>query len=463
MKDFNTASHTHQATKDQNKKVEEVIKISMEVEEEINFTEDEQRLKKYDKILREQDIKQTQDYSEQAFNILKDENVLSKYLNEFSKKVTGEENTLLSLFISCCSIFVKNNSLKPHSFITGESSVGKSHIAHKVKDIFPEEYVVYRTKLTPEVFTYWKNSEYDREWTWEGKILYAEDPKNSFLNSDTFKVFLTEGSKSTVVIKQQAIDINVKGNPVVILTTANTNPKTEVINRFNIIPTDESPEQTHQVLLLEAREDELEDYNPDFTQALKLLQSVNVYIPYAEKIVTFFPIKIVRVRRDFKRFLSLIKSSAALHQFQRSSEEGYIFANEQDYEVARKIFQHIQSNESMISLTHKLKKAYDVCIKLTEKKEHQREEIDAREYKSEEDDKEMETNWGFKVREAHAMAPNIASETHWYRIIDKLASNDLLSAKVDETSKASRPPTMYRTKKQGSLYLPSFKEVNDKK
>ena len=133
------------------------------------------------------------------------------------KKIVGEKKTVMGLFVSCCSIYVKNIKLLPNCFITGESSGGKSWVTKKVYDVFPEEVKLHRTKLTPEVFTYWHNAKYDPKWTWDGKILYVEDPKNSLLNSDTFKIMMSEGAKSTVVINQMAVDIEIKGKPLILL------------------------------------------------------------------------------------------------------------------------------------------------------------------------------------------------------------------------------------------------------
>lgn len=390
--------------------------------------------------------------------LLKDRDLLHKFTQEIRKKVVGEWKTVKSLFVSCCSIFVKNINLLPHSFVTGESSGGKSWVTMKVYEMFPEKIKFHRTKLTPEVFTYWQRQ--NPSHTWEGKILYIEDPKNSFINSDTFKVMMTEGTKATVVIKQVAIDIEIKGTPLILLTTAHTRPNKEITNRFNIVPIDESSEQTHLVLDFEADEDEQEEYEFKFKKALEMLQQVKVKIPFAKDLVTCFPIKNIRVRRDFKRFLALIKSSAALHQHQRElTPEGYVIASEDDYEVARDILSHIQSNELMVALNHKLKKAYDICIQLTDDKERLRGQIDVDDISSEEKNERLGSAWGFKVREAYAKNPSLASEKHWYTLIDDLAQNGLLIAKIDESSNKSRPATLYRAIKSGSFVLPKFEQV----
>lgn len=429
--------------------------------------EDEARYKELIKEVTEK-VEKKERPSEKAIEILKSPDLLNKFMDEFSKKVVGEEETLRSLFISCCSIYVKGINLLPHCFVTGESSGGKSWVAKKVFDIFPEKQTIHRTKLTPEVFTYWHNSNWDKKWTWDGKILYIEDPKNSFLNSDTFKVFMTEGASSTIVVNQKAIDIKINGKPLCLLTTAETQPKKETINRFNVVPIDESPEQTHKVLIFEAEGESKGDYDSEIKNALKYLERVRVKIPYAEKVVSCFPIANIRVRRDFKRFLALIKSSCALHQHQRKKEGEFFLAEATDYEIARKILSHMQSNEMMIALTHKDKKAYDTCIKLTEKKKEEverlKESLDDCMRLNDEDKKErvlndIELNWGFKVPEVFAYNPTLASEKTWYDLIQSLGEMGLLEAKECKAKVKHRLPILYRAKKMKALELPSFDKL----
>jgi len=73
-----------------------------------------------------------------------------------------------------------------------------------------------------------------------------------------------------------------------------------------------------------------------------LLEKYEVYIPYAEILANLFPVNKVRVRRDFPRFLTLIKASCLLHQCQRNkitkNGKEYLEANiTDDYKIAYKI------------------------------------------------------------------------------------------------------------------------------
>lgn len=89
-----------------------------------------------------------------------------------------------------------------------------------------------------------------------------------------------------------------------------------------------SEEQTKRVLEIEAKQDdepdpELEAEAKIWRAAQTLLKSYSVYVPYADKLVDVFPFPTnkPRVRRDFKRFLALIKTHCLLYQFQREKDE----------------------------------------------------------------------------------------------------------------------------------------------
>ena len=71
--------------------------------------------------------------------------------------------------------------------------------------------VVWRTKISGEAFTYWHVNE--KDWSWDGKILFLEDIGQSVLDSDTFKVMCSEGSVASVVKNQETIDLIIKGKP----------------------------------------------------------------------------------------------------------------------------------------------------------------------------------------------------------------------------------------------------------
>ena len=71
---------------------------------------------------------------------------------------------------------------------------------------------------------------------------------------------------------------------------------------------------------------EKDNYNPNLMQSLKYLKRVKVLLPeWVKAIPLILPRKdIIRWRREFPRFLDIIKCSCALYQYQREKDdEGY--------------------------------------------------------------------------------------------------------------------------------------------
>ncbi len=365
---------------------------------------------------------------------LKEPKLLKTILEQLDKKIMGEFKAKKNIFLHASHIWVKNPTIKLHTFINSESSAGKSYTTRKIYDMFPDNLKMYRNKITNEAFTYWHRT--NVKWTWDGKLLLLDDPKEELLNGDTFKTMLSEGSKATVVINQVAIDIDIKGTPNVLLTTANNKPNDEVENRFNFINLDESESQTINIYKMQA-EQSSKSTKPSFDfnikQCLTQLKMVKVVIPYGDKLWGVFPSKSIRGRRDFPRFLELIKTSAALHQYQREKDgKGNVLASGFDYEVARSVIVDMNINEHLVVLTHSLKKAYELC-------------------------KDFKGGW-FTIEDIYKAHP-IKSERQWYRNINRFLNKSLLEVDIIVTEGKGKNPQLYRALNIVGYKLPNFKQV----
>ena len=359
-------------------------------------------------------------------------------VNELDKKISGELGTRKALFLSLCSIWVEDVQI--NTLVNSESSAGKSYVCNAILDLFPENLVQRRSKITPEAFTYWHDSRHEPGWTWNGVICYLEDTAQRVIESSTFKVMCSEGMISTVVINQQAVDIRINGKPCMLLTTASANPSKEILNRFNTIGLDESESQTENVLQKTAEFEENNSsicYDSNVLEALKLLQRVPVVIPFATSLVKHFPKTDLRIRRDFKRFCQLIKTGCALHQFQRKTDNrGNYLATYDDYELAREALRSMQS-DFPLGLTHGLRKAYEMCRNMVNTSDHSN---------------------GFTVKEIYASYP-IYSERHWYTIINKLCQHKLLKSNLVKIEGSDKQVTLYLPIANSFISLPTAKDL----
>ena len=292
---------------------------------------------------------------------------------ECSKKIVGEKDTIKTIFLCACGSWVENSNLASFNLsVNDESGIGKDYITKNTLEIFPKEKYIKRTRISEKVFTYWHNPEFDKNWTWDGKIFYNEDVSSNVLNSDVFKVMASSGSNATIIKDQKAIDIEIKGKPVLIITFASSNPNKENLRRFNLLDCDSTINQTKEIMKRQAKkakEGKTIEYNEDIKEALKSLKRIKVKISFSEGLLDFFPSDHLIMRTHFDRFLDYIKASCALHQFQREiDEDGYYLAEGQDYNIARIALLKTASNPSMIPLTKDQRKILDVFKKLNSSK-----------------------------------------------------------------------------------------------
>lgn len=285
---------------------------------------------------------------------------------EFDKKIVGEVETRKVIFLcGAGGRLVENSQIASYNLLVNDDAgVGKDYIAGSVLKIIPKESFIHKTRISPTVFTYWHNSEYEPDWTWDGKVFYPEDISEIVLNSDVFKVMCSGGSSATVTIRQRAVDLEIKGKPVMITTTATATPNPELTRRFVILNLDGSEDQTKAIMKRHSefkKKGIVPEYDPKYTEAMKHLKRVKVKIPYADLVDGHFPTKNIIMRTHYPRFLDFICASAAFHQYQRKKDqEGFVLAEKQDYDLARDCFLKLCSNKYMISLTINQKKILEI-------------------------------------------------------------------------------------------------------
>lgn len=300
--------------------------------------------------------------------ILKNPNLFEKINEELDKQIVGEVENRKAIFLNGCGRWVENANIASYNLcINSESGAGKDFIAKKVLKIFPKENIVIRSRISPTTFTYWHNAKFEPDWDWNDKILLLSDISNSILNHEVFKLMVSDGTHSTVVINQMAVDIKIRGKPVMFITMASANPNNQMLRRFPFLNLDESINQTKGIKeqqALAAAEGKTLEYDKKITSALSKLKQVKVKIPFAPELVDSFPDSHIIMRTHFHRLLDYIKASAALFQYQRETDsDDFIIATTEDYDNATIPLTVTTSNPFMIPLTKKQKMLLDICKK----------------------------------------------------------------------------------------------------
>lgn len=369
--------------------------------------------------------------------LLKNPQLLKIIDSEFNKKIVGEQDNRKAIFLNACGKFVENANIASYNLcLNSNSGAGKDFTCKNVLKIFPKDDVVVRSRISPTAFTYWHNAKFEPEFTWDGKALLLSDVSDNVLNHEVFKLMCSDGTYSTVVINQQAIDIIIKGKPVLFITTASANPNNEMLRRFPFLELNETTVQTKAIMAAQARAAALgitTDYTQLIIDALGKLKRVKVRIPFASLLDSSFPNEHLIMRTHFSRLLDYIKASAALHQFQRELDnDGYILATPQDYDIATIPLKQTTSNPMMIPLTKKQKMLLDVCKELKE----------------------------FTVSDISTHAPFI-EQSKIYDALPKLQEHGFLESEL-RTIEVSRKPVRYYKYKPFELNtIPEWKDIID--
>jgi len=264
--------------------------------------------------------------------------------------------------LSCFGALVKNNNVSSYNLlINSESGAGKDFVTSKITEILPIERIIKRTRISPKVWTYWNRTRMrDDSFTWDGLIFYGEDLSNSVFNDECFKTMSSSGTHATVVINQAAIDIEIRGKPVMLITSASANLTAEMLRRFTILNLNETKEQTKLIMRKKADDatfGKTNKYNETIKNAICQLKRVSVVIKFASLFVDKFPEDSLIMRTHFDRFMDYIRSSAALYQYQRKKDsKGRVISTGEDYDNARDVLIKTTSNQYMIPLTKDQKK-----------------------------------------------------------------------------------------------------------
>lgn len=365
--------------------------------------------------------------------------------------IAGEEDARGVIFLTAIGSLVENaNHTSFNLLVNSKSGAGKDHTVSTVMKVLPKYIVEKRTRISPTVLTYWHNATFEPEWTWQGKVLYLEDVSNSVLNSPVFKVFSSGGSFATIVKDQKAVDIEIKGKPSIIITSASADPEPELVRRFLVVNLTETSEQTQAIMekwadmAVHGGYPMEDNCIKDHKEALKLLKSYKVKIPFGKNIPQFLPKEHLIARTMLPRFADYIKASAILHQYAREKDvDEFIIAEKQDYETARKVILATSCNNKLIPLTQSQQDLVSTMKQLGKCVEG-------------EGLNEKERGWTIAelVSKVHCIG-----RTQLYSQLHKLAEQGFLEKDSFKGDYDRKPSLTFAYKEQIPLELPRWKEL----
>jgi hypothetical protein len=258
-----------------------------------------------------------------ALALLKDPQLMARILADFDALgVVGEETNKLVGYLAA----VSRQLDKPLAvLIQSSSAAGKSSLMDAVLALVPDEAQVRYSAMTGQsVF-------YLGETNLKHKILAIAEEEGAAQASYALKLLQSDGQVTMASTGKDAAtgmltthEYKVEGPVMLFLTTTAIDIDEELLNRCVVLTVNESREQTKAIHALQRKrqtlagmlaDEEREAVQTLHCNAQRLLQPLKVVNPYADQL-SFADDK-TRTRRDHMKYLSLIKSIALLHQYQR--------------------------------------------------------------------------------------------------------------------------------------------------
>jgi len=258
-----------------------------------------------------------------ALGLLRDPKLLDRILADFDAcGVVGEDTNKLVGYLAALS----RKFDKPLGvIIQSTSAAGKTTLMEAVLSFIPEEERVKYSAMTGQALFYLGEADL------KNKILAIAEEEGAERATYALKLLQSEGE---LTIASTGKDANtgrlvtetyhVEGPAMIFFTTTSIEIDEELANRCLTLTVDESREQTRRIHELQREEETIEGHlrkvraatlRQAHRNAQRLLQTIPVHNPFARRLT--FPDENTRLRRDQKKYLTLIRTIALLHQHQR--------------------------------------------------------------------------------------------------------------------------------------------------
>jgi DNA primase catalytic core len=286
-----------------------------------------------------------------ALKLLKEPQLFERILADYATVGTvGEDaNKLLGYLIA-----VSRKLDDPLSgLIVSRSAAGKSSLLGAILDLVPEEDKKVVTSMTAQSLYYLPDDGL------KNKVLAVMEDEGSQNASYPLKILQSEKKLILAVTVKDAeggmpkTELKTVEGPVAqFMTSTQAEFDEELANRYLVLSVDEDREQTRRIHAAQREAETLrgmlrkldrEETVRIHHNAQRLLRPLRVVNPFADRLT--FPDDQLRLRRDHKKYLSLIKTIAFLRQYQKPIRS---------CDHRGKTIQYIEVDETDLRLAHGL-------------------------------------------------------------------------------------------------------------
>jgi hypothetical protein len=258
--------------------------------------------------------------------------------------VAGEKELALTLYL----VYTSRKLTHPLAArVRGPSTSGKSHVIERTAKLIPPESVILATQMTPQALFYMERGSLRHKLIVAGERSRNQSDDAAEATRALREMIstgrLTKLLPMKVGDRLQTMLVEQDGPIAIVESTTLNEVFAEDENRALPLYTDERPEQTRRIITALA--------NRSMGQAIcgrdaahiqlvhhaaqRLLECLQVCIPFAQTLGKALPEQRIEVRRAFGSLLSMIHASVLLHQFQRErTADGLVIATKDDYALA---------------------------------------------------------------------------------------------------------------------------------
>jgi hypothetical protein len=268
-------------------------------------------------------VTMTEGEREAALEVLRDPNLLDRVLADFERcGVVGERTNLAVGYLAATSRLLDDPLAV---VIQSTSAAGKSSLMDAILDFIPPEERVHYSAMTGQSLYYLGAHDLSH------RVLAIAEEEGASKITYALKLLHSEGVLTIASTAKEATtgrlvtqEYRVEGPVGIMLTTTSTDLDPELANRCMIVTVDESRAQTQAIHARQRALQTLEGTLARRTQASipklhrnaqRLLKGLVVVNPYAPELS--FADHQTRTRRDHRKYLTLIRTVALLHQHQR--------------------------------------------------------------------------------------------------------------------------------------------------
>jgi len=272
---------------------------------------------------RKPEIKIDDPEREAALALLRDKRLLDRILADFDRcGIVGEEINKLTGYLAAVS---RKLEAPLAVIVQSSSAAGKSSLMEAILAFMPEEEQVKYSAMTGQSLFYMGESDLKH------KILAIVEEEGAERAAYALKLLQSEGEltiastgKDSTTGRLTTEEYHVEGPVMIFLTTTAAEIDEELLNRCLVLTVNEDREQTRAIHERQRQAQTLEGLlarrDRDTILAVhrnaqRLLRPLLVANPFAREL-TFLDDR-TRTRRDHMKYLTLIRTVALLHQFQR--------------------------------------------------------------------------------------------------------------------------------------------------